>query len=137
HLLRRSVLPRKFRGAPRSPEQRCSLLWLPPEDAMRRTCLWVAAGGAALVLAVFMRQASTTGAQDQNNGNGPKKADGPLTIRQIVLFNSGVGYFQREGDVDGNAQIELAFPTSDINDLLKSLILQDLGGGKISTVSYD
>jgi hypothetical protein len=104
---------------------------------MRRTCLGAAAGGAALVLAALAWQASNTGAQDQNNGNGPKKADSPLPIRQVVLFNSGVGYFQREGDVDGNAQIELTFPTSDINDLLKSLILQDLGGGKISTVSYD
>src|SRR5207244_8351872 len=52
-------------------------------------------------------------------------------------FNSGVSYFQREGDVDGTARVDLSFPTSDINDLLKSLILQDLGGGRISTVNYD
>ena len=31
----------------------------------------------------------------------------------------------------------MTFPTSDINDLLKSLILQDLSGGKVSSVNYD
>ena len=31
-----------------------------------------------------------------------------LPIRQVVLFNSGVGYFQREGEVDGDARIELS-----------------------------
>ena len=54
-----------------------------------------------------------------------------------LLFNTGVGYFQREGQLDGNARIELSFAASDMNDLLKSLILQDQGGGKVSTVNYD
>ncbi len=58
-------------------------------------------------------------------------------IRQVILFNSGVGYFQREGDVNGKAQIDLAFPASDVNDLLKSLVLQDLGGGMVSGITYD
>lgn len=65
------------------------------------------------------------------------KAEEPLPIRQVVLFNSGVGYFQREGVVKGDARLELSFPVSEVNDLLKSLVLQDLGGGHISTVNYD
>ncbi len=60
-----------------------------------------------------------------------------LPIGQVVLFSSGVGYFQREGSVDGNARIDLSFPVTDINDLLKSMVLRDLDGGHISTVSYD
>jgi hypothetical protein len=60
-----------------------------------------------------------------------------LPINQVVLFNSGVGYFQREGEVNGNAELELAFPAGDINDLLKSLVLQDTGGGKVGSVVYD
>ncbi len=59
-----------------------------------------------------------------------------LPIQRIVLFNSGVGFFEHRGTVDGDDQVELKFKTEDINDLLKSLVLQDLGGGKISTVSY-
>jgi hypothetical protein len=60
-----------------------------------------------------------------------------LPMSQVILFNSGVGYFQREGEVSGNAQLDLAFPASDVNDLLKSLVLQDTGGGKVTSVTYD
>ncbi|HEX3314226.1 MAG TPA: hypothetical protein VHR72_05000, partial [Gemmataceae bacterium] len=63
--------------------------------------------------------------------------DNALPIKQVVLFNSGVGYFERGGEVTGDSHVDLAFPAADINDLLKSLVLQDLGGGRISTVSYD
>ena len=60
-----------------------------------------------------------------------------LPIGQVVLFSSGVGYFQREGEVQGNARVDLSFPVQDINDLLKSMVLQDLGGGHVSAVNYD
>jgi hypothetical protein len=60
-----------------------------------------------------------------------------LPISRIVLFSSGVGYFQREGTVDGNAKVDLRFTAGDVNDLLKSLVLEDQGGGRIGTVSYD
>ena len=55
----------------------------------------------------------------------------------MVLFNSGVGYLQREGEVTGDARVELSFPTSDVNDLLKSLVLQDTAGGRVDAISYD
>ncbi len=64
-----------------------------------------------------------------------KPAD-TLPIKQVVLFNSGVGYFQREGEIDGDARIRLSFPVADINDLLMSLVLQD-SKGRIGTVNYD
>lgn len=67
----------------------------------------------------------------------PQQGRAQLPIQRVVLFSSGVGYFQREGTVDGNTRIDLQFPTQNINDLLKSLVLQDAGGGKISTVNYD
>src|SRR4051812_10915490 len=60
-----------------------------------------------------------------------------LPIGQVVLFSSGVGYFQREGQIDGNARVDLAFPVADINDLIKSMVLRDMDGGHISAVSYD
>jgi len=60
-----------------------------------------------------------------------------LPIAQVVLFSSGVGYFQREGEVEGSTRIDLSFPVQDINDLLKSMVLRDLNGGHISTVNYD
>src|SRR5262245_12429997 len=60
-----------------------------------------------------------------------------LPITRVVLFNSGVGYFSRSGEVEGDARVDLTFPESDINDLLKSMILEDFGKGRIAAVSYD
>ena len=68
---------------------------------------------------------------------GKTAVPSPLPIAQVILFNSGVGYFQREGEVSGDTRVDLAFPTSDINDLLKSLVLQDTGGGRVQAISYD
>ena len=59
-----------------------------------------------------------------------------LPLRQVVLFSSGVGYFQREGVVEGDATVQLAFRTEQINDLLKSLVLMDRDGGKVAPVTY-
>jgi hypothetical protein len=98
-------------------------------------------GGTVLLAAVLWISLLGAGghvalAQQEENG-GKGGADSPLPIRQVVLFNTGVGYFQREGQVDGSSRVELTFPAYDMNDLLKSLILQDGGGGKISAVNYD
>ena len=61
-----------------------------------------------------------------------------LPLTRVVLFNSGVGYFSRSGEVDGDARVDLAFPESDINDLLKSMVLEDFSKtGRVSAVSYD
>ncbi len=60
-----------------------------------------------------------------------------LPITRVVLFNSGVGYFSRSGEVEGDARVDLSFPESDVNDLLKSMVLEDFGKGRVSAVSYD
>src|SRR6266404_2664922 len=67
----------------------------------------------------------------------PSETAVQLPIGQVVLFSSGVGYFQREGQIDGDARVDLSFPVQDINDLIKSMVLRDLDGGHVSAVSYD
>ncbi|MBA3710206.1 MAG: hypothetical protein H0W83_15455 [Planctomycetes bacterium] len=62
------------------------------------------------------------------------KAD--VQVRKVVLFSSGVGYFEHEGTVAGNAATELRFKTGQINDILKSLLLEDRDGGTVGTVDY-
>src|SRR6516164_521843 len=59
-----------------------------------------------------------------------------LPVKRVVLFTSGVGFFQREGEVSGDASVEMSFRTEQINDLLKSLVLEDFGGGKIAPVVF-
>ena len=60
----------------------------------------------------------------------------PLPLSKIVLYSSGVGYFQHDGTITNRAQLDLRFSANQINDLLKSLVVQDFGGGKVTTVTY-
>lgn len=63
--------------------------------------------------------------------------EGPrLPLSKIVLYSSGVGYFQHDGTVTDRTQLDLRLHTNQINDLLKSLVVQDFGGGRVSTVTY-
>src|SRR5260370_22525933 len=94
------------------------------------------AAGLATGLALWSTPSPTRG------GSGPAADQPPavsvyLPLTHVHLFSSGVGYFQREGVVEGNARVDLTFPVNDVNDLLKSMILQDLDGGRISAVGYD
>ncbi|MBN1808808.1 MAG: hypothetical protein JW909_07035 [Planctomycetes bacterium] len=60
-----------------------------------------------------------------------------IPIRKVILYKHGVGYFEREGEVDGEAGIDLHFKAGEMNDVLKSLTVFDLGGGVISSISYE
>lgn len=60
-----------------------------------------------------------------------------LPIRKIVLYKHGVGYFERQGAVEGDATVELAFRSSEMNDVLKSLTVLDLSGGIVPSISYE
>src|SRR5262249_12167674 len=61
----------------------------------------------------------------------------PLPISRVVLYKHGVGYFEREGKIDGDAVLPLTFKQSEVSDVLKSLTVLDLDGGHIASVSYD
>src|SRR5438046_2100267 len=81
--------------------------------------------GTLVAGVVAYNHLANVGQADTTTFVGKQKAGDTLPIKQVVLFNSGVGYFQREGEIDGDTRIQLSFPVGDINDLLKSLVLQD------------
>src|SRR5687767_8934869 len=60
-----------------------------------------------------------------------------LPIRKVVLYKHGVGYFERQGEVEGDATLGLHFRASEMNDVLKSLTTLDLDGGLVSSMSYE
>jgi hypothetical protein len=106
-----------------------------------RRALWllpVAGLGALAGLVLLLRPATLPAGAGKGPDAGPLSSkSAALPISRVILYSSGVGYFQRSGKVQGNARVDLSFPASDINDLLKSLVLRDLGGGQVSAVSYD
>lgn len=69
-------------------------------------------------------------------GPSPKEGTVSLTLKRVVLFSSGVGYFEHTGQVRDTAKVEMHFEVDHINDLLKSMVVQDLGGGQVSMVGY-
>src|SRR5262249_19128481 len=116
---------------------------LRPPPCKRRPSMsraYLVAGLAAVAAAaLYVAQPTFSTAR---SGEGKKEAGKSATadllpVAQVVLFSSGVGYFQREGAVEGDQRIDLSFPTQDVNDLLKSLTLRDMDGGRIDAVSYD
>ena len=64
-----------------------------------------------------------------------RAAEPTLPLEKVVLFTSGVGYFQHTGEVTDDARVEMTFKAEQINDLLKSMVVEDFGGAA-STVSY-
>jgi hypothetical protein len=60
-----------------------------------------------------------------------------LPIRRVVLYSNGVAYFERRGTVSGRAEINLSFKQSQIDDVLKSMVVLDMGRGRIGAVSYN
>jgi hypothetical protein len=53
----------------------------------------------------------------------PRRAALPLT--KVVLFSSGVGYFEHRGQVSGDSLVALPFSSDEVNDALKSLVVAD------------
>ena len=60
-----------------------------------------------------------------------------LPIRRVILYSNGVAYFERRGTVTGHAEVNLPFKESQVNDVLKSMVVLDLGKGRIGAVSYN
>lgn len=60
-----------------------------------------------------------------------------LPIRRVILYSNGVAYIERRGAVNGHAEISLSFKQSQVDDVLKSMVVLDLGQGRIGAVSYN
>jgi len=60
-----------------------------------------------------------------------------LPVRQVVLYKHGVGFFERSGRLGPGESARLDFNAAEMNDVLKSLTIEEKGGGKISGLRYD
>ena len=60
-----------------------------------------------------------------------------LPVKQVVLYKHGVGFFERAGRLAAGESARLDFDASEMNDVLKSLVIEEQGGAKISGLRYD
>src|SRR5579872_4323401 len=52
-----------------------------------------------------------------------------LTLKRVMLSSAGLGYFEYEARVDGDAVLKLTVPLDQVDDILKSLVVYDDRGG--------
>jgi hypothetical protein len=64
------------------------------------------------------------------------QSDPTVPIEKVVFFKSGVSYVEHRGTVQGTTTMTLRFRDEQMKDVLKSLVLQDLGGGRVGTINY-
>jgi hypothetical protein len=60
-----------------------------------------------------------------------------LPVRKVVLYKHGIGFFERAGKVAAGETARLDFKAGEMNDVLKSLTIQERGGGRVAAVRYD
>ncbi|HEV8075370.1 MAG TPA: carboxypeptidase regulatory-like domain-containing protein [Candidatus Acidoferrum sp.] len=60
-----------------------------------------------------------------------------LPVRRVVLYKNGVGFFEHLGSVRGSQDVHIDFTSSQLNDVLNSLTVLDLSGGRITGVNYN
>ena len=57
-------------------------------------------------------------------------------VKKLVLYTSGVGFFEHEGTVEANDSCTMNFTAEQLNDLLKTLVIRDFDGGSIGPILY-
>src|SRR5258707_5311468 len=89
-------------------------------------------------------QEKTTPATKSQNAEAAKEAReyanasaAKLPVRRVVLYKNGVGYFEHLGRVRGSQDVQVDFTSAQLNDVLKSLTVLDLTGGRITGVDYN
>ena len=85
---------------------------------------------ATLLAALILTAAATA----QPGGADVSPADLPVT--RLVATTSGLATFEHEGTVTGSQELVLSVPEAAMDDLLQSLVLQDLDGGTVRPVRY-
>jgi len=101
---------------------------------MKRTLLMVVVCLISINASAQTRRANRSVATQSSKATSPTQT---LPIRRVILYSNGVAYIERRGTVIGHAEIDLSFKHSQVDDVLKSMVVLDLGQGRIGAVSYN
>jgi hypothetical protein len=92
------------------------------------------------VAVLWLLLASISFSQSSSGQSGNSAAAGEaarLPVTRVILYKNGVGYFEHAGRVRDSQDVNVDFTTAQLNDVLKSLTVLDLGKGRITGVSYN
>ena len=68
-------------------------------------------------------------------GMGASAAE--LSVSKVVLYKHGIGFFERSGEIPDGDSAQLKFKADEMNDVLKSLTVEQQGGQGVSSIRYD
>ncbi len=98
--------------------------------SLKTAALWLA-------LAPLLSGQSSTPTSWAASTAAPGESAARLPVTRVILYKNGVGYFEHSGHVRGSQDVNVDFTTAQLNDVLKSLTVLDLGKGRITGVSYN
>jgi hypothetical protein len=101
---------------------------------MKRSLLLVVVCVFSITASAQTRRANRTAVSPAANTNSHIQT---LPIRRVILYSNGVAHIERRGTITGHAEINLSFKQSQVDDVLKSMVVLDLGQGRIGAVSYN
>src|SRR3954464_15940188 len=102
---------------------------------MRRFALVVCASVVLYSSAPARAQSQPRRTDRQGSPTVPGGAS--LPVRRVVLYKSGIGYFEHLGRVRNDQSIAIDFNSAQLDDVLKSLTAIDLGNGRVAGISYN
>lgn len=82
--------------------------------------------------AATQSRAQATGAEDS-----AATSVSQLPVRRVVLYKGGVGYFEHVGTIRNDETVHIDFSSGQLNDVLQSLTVLDLNGGRIAGIDYN
>ena len=85
-----------------------------------------------LLVSSFALGQTSSGSSSTSAGEAAR-----LPVTRVILYKNGVGYFKHSGHVRDSQNVNIDFTTAQLNDVLKSLTVLDLGKGRITGVSYN
>ncbi len=92
-----------------------------------------------LLVAAMSSGQYSSGQSSSGKSSSPPANDSSarLPVTRVILYKNGVGYFEHAGQVRDSQDVNVDFTTAQLNDVLKSLTVLDLGKGRITGVSYN
>ena len=106
-------------------------------NSLLAVLLVVSLNAQAQVARTARRQRAAVSTALKPSAPAEQRAGQTLPIRRVILYSNGVAYVERRGAVSGRAEVNLSFKQSQVDDVLKSMVVLDLGEGRIGAVSYN